>query len=157
MTTTVEESVVVDVPVRVAYDQWTQFEDFPLFMKDVEEVEQIDTEVLHWRAKVRGVERDWTARITEQIPDARVAWRSEEGAENAGVVTFHALDDEHTKVMLQLVFEPDGLAEHYADKVGLVKERAVSDLAGFKAFIETRGHPTGSWRGTIGRDDAPLG
>ena len=153
MTTHVEESIVVNVPVRTAYDQWTQFEDFPLFMDDVDHVEQIDEQRLHWRTKVRGVKREWNARITEQIPDARVAWESEDGARNAGAVTFHQLDDEQTKVMLQLDFEPEGAMEHYADKVGLVTERARKDLAKFRDFIEQRGRATGEWRGSIGRPE----
>ena len=150
MTTRVEESVVVHVPVRTAYNQWTQFEDFPLFMKDVELVEQLDEKRLHWETKVRGVSREWNAVITEQIPDARVAWESEDGARNAGVVTFHKLEDETTKVMLQLDFEPEGALEHYADKVGVVEERAKKDLKAFREFIEQRGRATGEWRGSIG-------
>ena len=149
MTTHVEESVVVDVPVRTAYDQWTQFEDFPLFMKDVENVEQVDATRLHWTAKMRGVSREWDAVVTEQIPDARVAWESVDGARNAGVVTFHRIDDETTKVMLQLDFEPEGMLEHYADMVGVVQERAAKDLVAFKEFIEQRGRATGGWRGTV--------
>ena len=149
MTTRVEESVVVHVPVRTAYDQWTQFEDFPLFMKDVDLVEQIDPTRLHWKTSMRGVTREWNAVITEQIPDARVAWESEDGARNAGVVTFHELEDETTKVMLQLDFEPEGVLEHYADAVGVVEQRAKKDLEAFKGFIEQRGRATGSWRGSV--------
>ena len=149
MTTHVEESVVVHVPVRTAYDQWTQFEDFPLFMKDVDLVEQIDPTRLHWKTSMRGVTREWNAVITEQIPDARVAWESEDGARNAGVVTFHELEDETTKVMLQLDFEPEGALEHYADAVGVVEQRAKKDLAAFKGFIEQRGRATGEWRGSV--------
>ncbi len=153
MTTRVEESVVVHVPVRTAYNQWTQFEDFPLFMKDVEQVEQLDDKRLHWKTSMRGVTREWNAVITEQIPDARVAWESEDGARNAGVVTFHKLEDETTKIMLQLDFEPEGALEHYADKVGVVEERAKKDLASFRDFIEQRGRATGEWRGSIGHDE----
>lgn len=149
MTTSIQKSIDVDVPVQVAYDQWTQFEDFPLFMKDVDEIQQIDDTKLLWKASMRGVERKWTTVITEQTPDHRVAWKSIDGAENAGVVTFHKLDDTTTRVMVQLDFEPEGVLEHYADKVGLVESRVDEDLDGFKAFIEKRGRATGSWRCTI--------
>lgn len=153
MTTRVEESVTVNVPVRTAYNQWTQFEDFPLFMNDVEHVEQIDEKRLHWKAEVRGVTRDWNSEITEQIPDARIAWKSEDGSNNAGVVTFHELEPEVCRIMLQLEFEPEGALEHYADKVGLVTERAKKDLQAFREFIESRGRETGAWRGSIDHDE----
>ncbi len=149
MTKHIETSIEVDVPVRTAYDQWTQFEDFPLFMRDIDEIEQIDDKTLHWKATVRGVTREWSAQITEQTPDARIAWTSEDGPHNAGVVTFHKLDDSRTKVMLQLDHEPEGLAERYAEFVGLIEQRAEQDMADFKAFIEKRGKATGAWRGEI--------
>lgn len=149
MSTQIEKSIVVDVPVETAYNQWTQFEDFPLFMEDVQSVEQLDPSTLHWKTKIRGVEREWNAQITEQTPNQRVAWHSEDGPEHAGVVTFHKLDERQTKVMLQMDFEPSGFAEKYADAVGLVERRATDDLEGFKKFIETRGEATGAWRGTI--------
>ncbi len=149
MSTPIEQSILVNVPVRTAYDQWTQFTDFPLFMSDVEVVDQIDAETLHWKAKVRGVTREWTTVITEQTPDQRIAWKTVDGAENRGVVTFHRIEEDVTKVLLQLDFEPEGILEHYADKVGLVEDRASSDLEEFKNFIEQRGQATGAWRGTI--------
>ena len=149
MSTHVEQSITVDVPVETAYNQWTQFEDFPLFMEDVETVEQIDDSTLHWKTRIRGVEREWNAEITEQTPNQRVAWHSEDGPDHAGVVTFHKLDDATTKVMLQMEFEPSGFAEKYADAVGLVEKRTMNDLEGFKKFIETRGQETGAWRGNI--------
>lgn len=142
----------VDVPVRTAYDQWTQFEDFPLFMDHVTEVTQSDDTHLHWRASIAGVTREWDAEITEQAPDQRVAWTSLDGTDHAGVVTFHALDDDHTRVVLQLEMNPSGLLEHVADKGGFVSDRAEKDLAGFKSFIEQRGEPTGAWRESVERD-----
>lgn len=151
MTTSIQQSIDVAVPARVAYDQWTQFEDFPLFMEDVEQVKQLDPTTIEWQAQMRGVHRDWKTTITEQTPDQRIAWKSVDGAENAGVVTFHALDDETTRVMLQLEFEPEGVLEHYADAVGLVEKRVTKDLDAFKEFIETRGRATGAWRGTVAR------
>jgi uncharacterized membrane protein len=154
MTTTVEESVEVEVPVRTAYDQWTQFEEFPRFMEGVERVVQLDDTRLHWVAEVGGVHREWDARITEQTPDQRIAWEAVEGAINAGVVTFHHLDDGRCKVMLQLDFEPEGLVEQVGDKLGIVRRRAEGDLRRFKEFIEDRGRETGAWRGEVPRGDA---
>ena len=146
---TIEESIEVDVPVRAVYNQWTQFEEFPKFMDGVESVRQTDGTHLHWKADIGGVEREWEAVITEQHPDERVAWRSTVGTENAGVVTFHRIDDGRTKVMLQLDLEPDGILETVGDKLGFVKRRAAGDLERFKDFIEARGHETGGWRGDV--------
>ena len=150
---TIEEGVEVDVPVRTAYNQWTQFEEFPQFMGGVERVEQLDDTHLHWVANIGGVEREWDAEITEQIPDERIAWHATDGAQNAGVVTFHRLAPERTKVMLQLEFEPEGFAESVGDALGLVKRRATGDLDRFKKYIETRGAESGSWRGEVSRTD----
>ncbi len=149
MTTTVEESIEVKVPVRTAYDQWTQFETFPQFMEGVESVTQVDDTHLRWRADIAGVTRQWDAEITEQTPDQRIAWKATSGAENAGVVTFHRIDDETTKVMLQLDFEPEGVVEQAGDALGFVKRRATGDLGRFKEFIEARGAETGAWRGEV--------
>jgi uncharacterized membrane protein len=153
MTTQIEESVEVEVPIRTAYNQWTQFEDFPQFMEGVEEVRQLDDVRLHWKAQIAGVRREWDAEITEQKPEERVAWASTEGAANAGVVTFHRLSDDRTKVMLQLDFEPEGFAETAADVLGIVSRRAKGDLQRFKGFIEARGAETGAWRGEVPRHD----
>jgi uncharacterized membrane protein len=146
---TIEESVEVQVPVRTAYNQWTQFEEFPQFMEGVEEVRQLSDTKVHWVAEVAGQRREWDAEITEQVPDQRIAWRSIDGATNAGVVTFHRLDDGKSKVMLQLNFEPDGALEMAADKLGMVKGRAKGDLKRFKAFIESEGRESGAWRGEV--------
>jgi len=146
---TVEKSIEVEVPVTTAYNQWTQFEEFPRFMEGVKEVKQLDDKRLHWKAEIAGVEREWDARITEQEPDMRIAWRSEGGADNGGVVTFHKLDDARTKVMLQVEFEPEGLVEEVGDKLGFVSRRASGDLERFKEFIEERGRETGAWRGRV--------
>jgi uncharacterized membrane protein len=146
---TIEESIEIDVPVRTAYDQWTQFETFPQFMEGVTAVQQLDDTHLHWVADIGGVHREWDAEITEQHPDERVAWRAREGADNAGVVTFHKLSDTKTKVMLQLEFDPEGFTEVAGDKLGFVKRRAVGDLERFKDFIEGRGSETGAWRGEV--------
>jgi uncharacterized membrane protein len=147
--TTVEESIEVEVPVSTAYNQWTQFEDFPEFMEGVERVDQLSDQKLHWVTKIAGVEREFDAKITEQHPDERVAWTTTDGPKQAGVVTFHKLDPSRTKVMLQMEFEPEGLVEQVGDKLGIVKTRVHGDLERFKTFIEKRGTETGAWRGDI--------
>ena len=146
---TYEESIEVDVPVRTAYNQWTQFEEFPQFMEDVEEVRQLTDTELRWVAEIAGQRRDWTAQITEQTPDERVAWTSREGATNAGVVTSHRLGDTQTRVTLQLEFEPEGAVEKAGDSTGIVKSRVKRALERFKQFIERRGQETGGWRGEV--------
>lgn len=149
--TTIEESVEVDVPVRVAYNQWTQFEDFPHFMQGVESVTQIDDRHLHWRTRIAGVEREYDAEITEQHADERVAWRSLDGVANGGVVTFHHLADNRTKVMVQIDWEPDSVVEKAGSAVGADDRRVKADLGKFKEFIENRGTATGAWRGDVER------
>lgn len=145
----IEESITVNVPVRTVYNQWTQFADFPNFMSGVEQVEQLDDTNLHWVAEIAGRRKEWDARITEQIPDERVAWTSTTGARNAGVVTFHRLGDNETKVMLQLDFEPEGAIENVGDKLGIPDRQVTGDLERFKKFIEARGQETGAWRGEV--------
>ncbi len=151
--TIIEESIEVNVPLSTAYNQWTQFEEFPQFMEGVEKVIQLEDDRLRWAAEIAGQRREWGAKITEQRPDERVAWTSTEGAKNAGVVTFHRIDDTTTRVMLQMEYEPEGLAEKAADVLGVVKRRAKGDLERFKEMIEARGRETGAWRGEIDRPD----
>ena len=146
---TIEKSIEINVPVTAAYNQWTQFEEFPKFMEGVTQVKQIDDTHLHWKADIGGKEKEWNAEITEQIPDERIAWRSRDGAMNAGVVTFHRLSDSKSKVMLQMEYDPEGLVEKAGDAVGVVSQRVLGDLERFKRYIESRGHETGSWRGTV--------
>jgi len=145
----IEKSIDVHVPVHTVYNQWTQFEEFPRFMEGVEEVRQLDDKRLHWRANVGGKEKDWDAVITEQLPDQRIAWRNTTGATNAGVVTFHRLNDNTTRVMLQLEYDPEGIIENVGDVIGVVSNRVRGDLERFKEFIEARGSETGAWRGKI--------
>ncbi|MFJ6723221.1 MULTISPECIES: SRPBCC family protein [unclassified Streptomyces] len=146
----VEESIEVEVPVRTAYNQWTQFETFPHFMEGVERIDQRTDTMTHWVTKVGGTQREFEAEITEQIPDERVAWTTLGGeVKQAGVVTFHRLDDTKTKVMLQLDYDPDGFTETVGDKLGFVKRQITGDLKRFKEYIEARGHETGSWRGAV--------
>ncbi len=147
------ESIDVDVPVRVAYDQWTQFEELPKFMEAVEKVEQLDDTTLEWSAEIAGVKKTWKAEITEQTPDQRIAWNSIAGATNAGVVTFHRLDDRKARVTLQLDVEPDGPVESAGDALGFVQRQAKGDLERFKEFVESRGVATGAWRGEVRQDD----
>jgi uncharacterized membrane protein len=149
---TAETSVDVDVPIRTAYDQWTQFEEFPRFMEDVESVRQLDDRNLHWTVKIAGVAREFDAEVTEQHPEERIAWRSTGGVEHAGVVTFHKLTDDRTRVMLQLEMEPEGLVEQVGEKTGIVSRAAERDMKNFKEFIESRGTQTGAWRGDIPRE-----
>jgi|SRR5688572_9537709 len=146
---TIEKSVEVEVPVRIAYNQWTQFEDFPKFMEGVREVRQLDPTRLHWKAVIGGKEQEWDAEITEQLPDERIAWRSRGGAPNAGVVTFHRLADSRTKIMLQISYDPQGAVETVGDALGVVSRRVDGDLHRFKEFIESRGSETGAWRGEV--------
>lgn len=143
------ESIDVDVPVTTAYNQWTQFEEFPSFMEGVESVEQIDDKNLHWKAEIGGQTLEWNAEITEQLPDERIAWRSRDGAQNAGVVTFHRISDASCRVTLQLDYEPEGFVEKVGDFFGMVGSRAKGDLARFKEFIEERRVESGGWRGEI--------
>lgn len=143
------DTVDVNVPVRTAYDQWTQFETFPLFMDAVEQVVQVDDTTLVWRARIAGVTRQWEARITEQTPDERIAWTSTEGATNAGAVTFHPLDETRCRITLQLDVEPDGPIEAVGDALGLVSRQAKADLENFKEYIEARGEESGAWRGEV--------
>jgi uncharacterized membrane protein len=142
-------SVDVAVPVRTAYNQWTQFESFPRFMEGVVEVRQIDDTHTLWRTKIAGQEREFHATVTEQHPDERVAWASDSGPRHAGVVTFHRLDETTTRVTLQMDVDPEGFAENVADKVGVVKKRVKGDMERFKEFIEARGAEEGGWRGEV--------
>jgi uncharacterized membrane protein len=143
------ESIDVDVPVRTAYDQWTQFESFPSFMEGVKSVRQTNDTTLEWVADVAGQEKRWNAKITEQEPDQRIAWTSIGGAHNAGVVTFHRIAEGQSRVTLQLDVDPEGPVENIGDALGLVQRRVKGDMERFKEFIERRGTETGAWRGKV--------
>ena len=149
MTTKVEKSIQVDVPVTTAYNQWTQFEDFPHFMGGVKEVHQHDDDRLHWTAEIAGVRREWEATILEQVPDQKIAWAATEGATNAGAVRFEPAGAGATLVSLTLEYEPEGLIEQVGDKLGIVERQVTSDLERFKALIEDAGYASGAWRGTV--------
>ncbi|NIH79469.1 SRPBCC family protein [Amycolatopsis viridis] len=149
---TITESVDVDVDVHTAYNQWTQFESFPEFMEGVEEIRQVDDTHTHWVTKIGGVTREFDATITEQHPDERVAWRADSGPSHAGVITFHRLGDNQTRVTAQMDIDPDGFVEKAADKLGILDRRVHGDMERFKAFIEKRGgQETGAWRGDVDR------
>jgi len=144
------ESIDVDVPVRTAYNQWTQFESFPKFLDEVESITQLDDTHTHWKVRVGGVKREFDAEITEQHPDERVAWTSTGGdSDHAGVVTFHKLTDESSRVTVQLDWAPEGVLETVGSLVGLGSHAVKKDLQNFKEFIEAWGTETGAWRGDI--------
>jgi uncharacterized membrane protein len=149
MTATVEQAIEVNVPIGTAYNQWTQFEEFPRFMENVEEVTQLDDRRLHWVAEFGGERHEWDAEIVEQHPEERVAWRNIDGKDNAGVVTFHKIDDATTRVAVQLDFAPEGLKERIGNALGAPDRRVKADLERFKEFIESRGAETGGWRGEV--------
>ena len=146
---TIEQSIEVAVPVRTAYNQWTQFETFPEFMEGVDRIDQVSDTMTHWVTSVGGVHREFDAKITEQHPDERVAWTSVDEPRQAGVVTFHKLTAVTTKVMVQMDFEPEGVVETAGDKLGLVKHRVKADLERFKDFIEKQDAESGAWRGEV--------
>ena len=145
----IEKSIEINVPVKTAYNQWTQFEEFPRFMEGVEQVRQIDDKHLHWRASIGGKQKEWDAVITEQIPDQRIAWMSQEGSKNRGVVTFSPLSENKSKLNLRLEYETEGAVEKTGDTIGVVSGRVEGDLQRFKDFIESRGQETGAWRGKV--------
>ena len=147
------ETVDVAVPVHTAYNQWTQFEEFPAFMEGVQEIRQLNNTLLHWVVQIGGVKREFDTKITEQHPDERVAWTSVEGPKHAGVITFHRLDDSHSRVTAQMEIDPEGFAENVADKTGLIDRRVKGDLNRFRTFIEQRGQETGAWRGDVTAPD----
>ncbi|MCW4355537.1 SRPBCC family protein [Hoyosella sp. YIM 151337] len=146
---TVTKSVDVNVPVTTAYNQWTQFEEYPQFMNHVERIEQVDETHLRWHVKFGPVEREFSAVIDEQHPDERVAWHSTEGPNHAGVITFHRLDNDQTRVTAQIDIDPEGVAESVGDALNIIDTQVKGDMDRFKKFIEERGAETGAWRGNV--------
>jgi uncharacterized membrane protein len=146
----IQESVDVEVPVRMAYNQWTQFESFPEFMAGVESIKQLDDTHNHWVTKVAGVTREFDTEITEQHPDERIAWHSIGGeVHQAGVVTFHKLDESKTRVMIQIDWEPQGVVETVGAVANLDDHQVKADANRFKAYIESRAQASGAWRGDV--------
>ena len=144
-----EKTIDVNVPIRTAYDQWTQFESFPLFMEGVEEVRQVSDKRLEWKAKIAGKTEKWTADIIEQSPDRMIAWRSTSGAENSGRVSFTPVNPNTTRVSVEIGYDPKGVVQKAGDAMGVMDRRVEGDLKRFKQFIEERGTETGAWRGEI--------
>jgi uncharacterized membrane protein len=147
-----EDSIEVDVPVRVGYDHWTRFEDFPRFMDGVESVVQRDDRLLDWAATVGGQRKEWIAEIVDQVPDKRIAWKSVDGAQNAGVVLFEPLGPARTKITLRVDAEPDGPIEAVGDALGFLKRQVSGDLQRFKEWVESEAPPADGWRGEIHGD-----
>jgi uncharacterized membrane protein len=152
----IQKSIEVDRPLHQVYNQWTQFEEFPRFMEGVKEVKQLDDTRLHWVAEIAGKEKQWTAKIIEQIPDLRIAWESESGEYTSGVVSFQTLAPDRTRVTLEISYDPKGFIENAGDTIGVVSRRIENDLERFKEFIENRGQETGAWRGTIREGHRPM-
>ncbi|MDQ3647146.1 MAG: SRPBCC family protein [Actinomycetota bacterium] len=147
----IEQSIEVNAPIASVYDQWTQFEDFPRFMEGVEEIRQVDDRHVHWTVELGGSRHEWDAEITEQEPEERVAWRNVDGKDNAGVVTFHKIDAETTRVMVQMDWTPEGIKEKLGASFNLDERRVEGDLERFKELIESQG-ATGGWRGEVPRE-----
>lgn len=146
----VQESIDVDVPVSTAYNQWTQFEDFPMFMEGVEEITQLDERRNHWKTKIGGVSREFDTEIVDQVPDDHVAWRTVTGeVKQSGMVSFQPLDAGHTRIVMSMDFQPEGLAEKAADMMNMLDRQVKGDLKRFKNFIEKRGTETGGYRGQL--------
>lgn len=154
MSTKVEKRILVNVPVSTAYNQWTQFEEFPHFMGGVKSVTQLSDDRLEWVAEIGGVRRQWEAKILEQVPDRKVAWAATEGATNAGAVEFEDVGGGQTSIRLSLEYEPEGLIEKVGDKLNVVDRQAESDLQKFKEFIEDEGYASGAWRGSVNAGSA---
>ncbi|WP_405835468.1 SRPBCC family protein [Streptomyces platensis] len=147
---TVKETVDVEVPVHTAYNQWTQFEEFPKFMEGVEKVTQLDDQHNRWTTKIGGVRREFDTEIVDQLPDDRIAWRTTTGdTQQKGLVSFQRLDETHTRVELVMDVEPSGVAEKAADVSGTIERRVKGDMRRFKDYIEHRGAESGAWRGRI--------
>ena len=146
---TIEKSIEVECPLRTVYNQWTQFEEFPRFMKGVNKVTQLDDQRLHWEAEIAGKNKEWNSRITDQVPDQLIAWQSDGGEYNAGAVHFSAVSPNRTRINFQLMYDPESIGEKTGDVRGVISNRVEKNLEEFKEFIQNRSQETGSWRGTI--------
>src|SRR5689334_2704428 len=117
--TTVERSIEVGAPLRAVYNQWRRFEDFPRFMEGVREVRRTDDTHLHWHAQVAGKDKRWEARITEQVPDQRIAWQSVSGTESSAAIELEPLGENRTRVSVTIGYGPEGVLESVGDVLGL--------------------------------------
>ncbi|MCU1442165.1 MAG: cyclase [Cryobacterium sp.] len=154
---TVSEDIDVQVPISVAYNQWTQFESFPQFLSGVDEVRQLDDRHLHWKVSIAGVKREFDAEITEQVPDDRIAWNSTGGEDHAGVVTFHRLSADSTRISVRMDWEPQGVVEAIGALLQVDDIQIGKDLRKFKELIESNGFETGAWRGSVDRSPDATG
>ena len=145
----VQESIVVDVPVDMAYNQWTQFEEFPKFMEGVKSVLQLDDTHLKWTADIGGQEHTWEAEISEQMPNRAISWRARDGKYNSGKVTFESLSGDQTRIEVELTYDAEGWKESVGSALGFDDRQVQSDLERFKEFIESRAVETGAWRGEV--------
>jgi uncharacterized membrane protein len=145
----IEKSIEVGRPIRVVYNQWTQFEEFPRFMSGVKEVRQLDDTHVHWHAEIWGRDKEWDAEITEQVPDERISWKSVSGASTAGTVCFEPVGPERTRVRVIMAYEPEGAIENVGDALGVMRRQLGETVEDFKEFIEDRRYETGAWRGTV--------
>jgi uncharacterized membrane protein len=151
MSSNITAALDVNRPIDTVYNQWTQFESFPKFMEGVERVHQLDDTQLHWKINVGPSTREFFVTVTEQHPEERVSWRADDGPNHAGVVTFHRINDDTTRVTTQMDIDPEGFVEQAADKLGILDRRVHSDLERFKQFIEAQPAETGAWRGDVER------
>jgi len=147
---TIEQSIEVSAPLSTVYNQWTQFEEFPKFMEGIERIEQTDETHMHWVANFGGKTHEWDATIVEQDPDQRVAWKSNDGKFNAGVATFHHIDENKTRIMVQMDWEPEGALEKIGGALNFDDRRVKGDLERFKEMIESTGRESGAYRGEVG-------
>jgi uncharacterized membrane protein len=145
----IEESIEVNVPVSTAYNQWTQFEEFPKFMEGVESVKQTDDSHVHWVAEIGGKRHEWDAEIREQKPDQRIAWKALDGHFNSGTVVFEPIDESTTRIAVVMEHETEGLVESLGSALGADSRRVRGDLERFKELIETRGVESGAWLGVV--------
>jgi uncharacterized membrane protein len=148
--TVIIEHIDVGVPLRTAYDQWTQYQDFSTFAKGVKSASRDDDTHSDWQAKIWWSNRSWKATTTEQVPDDRIAWTSE-GAKGTtkGVVSFHRLTDNLTRVLLVIEYYPSGFFEKTGNIWRAQGRRARLDLKNFVRFITIKGEAEDGWRGEI--------
>lgn len=149
----IKEGIDVGVPLKTAYNQWTQFADLPQFMKGPQSVEQEEDDETRWTVKIGPSRRRWTAKILEQVPDERIVWESTEGTENRGTVTFHRLDRNLTRVHVEMEYFPNGFIEKVGNIFLMARKRVRKDLRLYRHFLELNGEETGEWRGEISGDD----